>query len=412
MSEDVVIRAENISKTFKLPHEKNSSIKSAIVNFYKRNKGYETQEALKDISFEIKKGEFFGIVGRNGSGKSTLLKILAGIYAVDSGKLEVNGTLTPFIELGVGFNQELTGRENIFLNGALLGFDRATMSRMYDDIVKFAELERFMDQKLKNYSSGMQVRLAFSIAIRAESDILLIDEVLAVGDALFQQKCYDYFDKLKKSGKTVVFISHDMGAIQSFCDRAMLINDGIFIEEGKPPIVTKRYSDLLAEKSSSNRFENQNITHTGTGGAEITKCEIINSQGKPTEKIKEEEGFSVRIHYTATKNIPEPTLGIGIMGEKGESIIGPNTKDQNIIIKQLHGKGYFQATFNTNMLSSGVYSIRAGIFNTSNVVPYDFVENLAELKIVGEKRYGYLNITPSWKIEVIEKAENAKKSNS
>src|SRR6201996_9309255 len=183
MADDIAIKVNHVSKDFKLPHEKNNSIKSAAVNFYKRNKGYEIQNALKDISFEIKKGEFFGIVGRNGSGKSTLLKMLAGIYTPTRGNIQVNGKLTPFIELGVGFNPELTGRENVFLNGALLGFNRKEMDVMYDDIVAFAEIEKFMDQKLKNYSSGMQVRLAFSIATRAQSDILLIDEVLAVGDA-------------------------------------------------------------------------------------------------------------------------------------------------------------------------------------------------------------------------------------
>jgi ABC-2 type transport system ATP-binding protein len=173
MADEVAIKVEKVSKTFKLPHEKNTSIKSAVVNFYRRKRSFEAQEVLKNVSFEIKKGEFFGIVGRNGSGKSTLLKMLAGIYIPTDGEIHVKGKLTPFIELGVGFNPELTGRENVFLNGALLGFNRSEMQAMYDDIVSFAELERFMDQKLKNYSSGMQVRLAFSIAIRANTDILL-----------------------------------------------------------------------------------------------------------------------------------------------------------------------------------------------------------------------------------------------
>jgi ABC-2 type transport system ATP-binding protein len=186
MSDEVAIKVENVSKTFKLPHEKANSLKSAVVNFWHSDRTFENQKALSDISFEVKKGEFFGIVGRNGSGKSTLLKLLAGIYTPSKGEIRINGKLTPFIELGVGFNPELTGRENVFLNGALLGFSRKEMEVMYEDIVKFAELRRFMDQKLKNYSSGMQVRLAFSIAIRAQSDILVLDEVLAVGDSNFQ----------------------------------------------------------------------------------------------------------------------------------------------------------------------------------------------------------------------------------
>src|ERR1017187_9842497 len=169
MAEEIVITVDHVSKTFRLPHEKNNSIKSAVINFYRRRRTFEKQRVLNDISFDIKKGEFFGIVGRNGSGKSTLLKLLAGIYSPSRGSITVNGKLTPFIELGVGFNPELTGRENVFLNGALLGFNRNEMNALYHDIVAFAELERFMDQKLKNYSSGIQVRLAFSIAIRAKS---------------------------------------------------------------------------------------------------------------------------------------------------------------------------------------------------------------------------------------------------
>ena len=178
---------KDLYKTFRLPHEKHSGIKQAAVGIFKGNKGFETQKVLNDISFEIKQGEFFGIVGRNGSGKSTLLKLLAGIYTPDKGLVQVKGSLMPFIELGVGFNPELTGRENVYMNGALLGFGHEEMDAMYDDIVAFAEIEKFMDQKLKNYSSGMQVRLAFSIAIKSEADILLIDEVLAVGDVVTVQ---------------------------------------------------------------------------------------------------------------------------------------------------------------------------------------------------------------------------------
>jgi ABC-2 type transport system ATP-binding protein len=232
MNDDIAVSVNHVSKDFKLPLEKNTSIKSAFIHFYKRNKGFEVQQALKDVSFEVKKGDFFGIVGRNGSGKSTLLKLLAGIYTPTGGSVQVNGKLTPFIELGVGFNPELTGRENVFLNGALLGFSRKEMHRMYKDIVNFAELKRFMDQKLKNYSSGMQVRLAFSIAIRAQSDILLLDEVLAVGDAEFQQKCFDYFETLKRDNKTVVFVSHDMSAVARFCNRAIYIEEGTLKQSG------------------------------------------------------------------------------------------------------------------------------------------------------------------------------------
>jgi ABC-2 type transport system ATP-binding protein len=244
VGDDIAIKVEHVGKVFKLPHERQTSIKGSLVNLLRSGRGtFEKQEVLKDISFEVKKGEFFGIVGRNGSGKSTLLKMLAGIYIPTRGNIQVNGKLTPFIELGVGFNPELTGRENVFLNGALLGFSRKEMTAMYDDIVAFAELERFMDQKLKNYSSGMQVRLAFSIAIRANTDILVLDEVLAVGDSAFQQKCFDYFAKLKRDKKTVILVTHGMAQVERFCDRAILIEKGEIVEDGPAPIVASKYEN-------------------------------------------------------------------------------------------------------------------------------------------------------------------------
>lgn len=245
------IKVENLNKSFKLPHEKHNSIKSLFLNIFKGRTTYEKQEVLKDISFEIKKGEFFGIVGKNGSGKSTLLKLLSGIYNPDSGQVIVDGKLTPFIELGVGFNPELTGRENVYLNGALLGFSRSEMDSMYSEIVKFAELEKFMDQKLKNYSSGMQVRLAFSISIMAKSDILLFDEVLAVGDAAFQQKCYDYFEqKLKSKSTTIILVTHDMTFVRHFCERTMLVDNGEIVMIGSSEEAAEKYMKLNKIKKS------------------------------------------------------------------------------------------------------------------------------------------------------------------
>ena len=190
---NIAVKVEHVSKFFKLPTEASQSLRTTMVNRFKGIKGYKEQHVLKDISFEVEKGDFFGILGRNGSGKSTLLKIISQIYEPEHGSVTVNGKLVSFIELGVGFNPELTGRENVYLNGALLGFSREEIDEMYDDIVDFAELKEFMNQKLKNYSSGMQVRLAFSVAIKAQGDVLILDEVLAVGDEAFQRKCNDYF---------------------------------------------------------------------------------------------------------------------------------------------------------------------------------------------------------------------------
>lgn len=240
---NIAISVSNLYKSFRLPTERSLSLKQAIFNTLRGIKGYKTQKVLNGISLKIKKGEFVGIVGRNGSGKSTLLKTLAGIYYPEKGDIIINGNLIPFIELGVGFNPELTGRENVYLNGALLGFSHKEMEAMYDEIWKFAELEEFQDQKLKNYSSGMQVRLAFSIAIRARGDILLLDEVLAVGDAAFQQKCEKYFKSLH-GNQSVILVTHSMQNITKFCDRAILIENGRITLEGDPKKVAKAYKNL------------------------------------------------------------------------------------------------------------------------------------------------------------------------
>lgn len=241
---ELAISVRNLHKSFKLPTEQSFGLKQAIFNRLRGIKGYREQKVLKGIDFDIKKGDFIGIVGRNGSGKSTLLKILAGIYYPEKGEIVVNGNLIPFIELGVGFNPELTGRENVYMNGALLGFSNEEMDKMYNDIWEFAELKDFQDQKLKNYSSGMQVRLAFSIAIRARGDILLLDEVLAVGDAAFQQKCEKYFETLKNKKQTVILVTHSMDNVRKFCNRAILIEDGKIKEEGAPDKIADAYLKL------------------------------------------------------------------------------------------------------------------------------------------------------------------------
>lgn len=245
---DVAIEVKNVKKSFYLPHYSNDSLKRAITQVFKpKEKGGEVFNALNGVSFQVKKGDFFGILGRNGSGKSTLLKIISEIYQPTSGSVTRSGKVVAFIELGVGFKKELTGRENVFLNGALLGFSKSEIEAMYDDIVEFAELEKFMDQKLKNYSSGMKVRLAFSVAIRAKADVLILDEVLAVGDAPFKKKCNDYFRSLKDSDRTVILVTHGMGAVREFCNRGIVIEDGKIIFDGSGEEAADKYLELFGD---------------------------------------------------------------------------------------------------------------------------------------------------------------------
>jgi ABC-type polysaccharide/polyol phosphate transport system ATPase subunit len=238
-----VIRVEDVSKAFRIPEEQMHTLKERALHPMRRT-GYNSFKALQGISFEVKEGEFYGIVGRNGSGKSTLLKCLAGIYSADRGRIWITGRMSPFIELGVGFNPDLAARDNVVLNGIMLGLTPREARARYEHVIEFAELEEFQELKLKNYSSGMHVRLAFSVAIQVDADVLLIDEVLAVGDASFQQKCFDVFNRLRDEGRTIVLVTHDMGAVTRFCHRALLLEHGDIVVEGDPEDVANHYLEL------------------------------------------------------------------------------------------------------------------------------------------------------------------------
>jgi ABC-type polysaccharide/polyol phosphate transport system ATPase subunit len=237
------VSVERVSKAFRLPHQQYNTLKERALHPF-RSRTFDVLRAVQDVSIEIPRGEFFGIVGRNGSGKSTLLKCVAGIYDVDEGQVEINGRLSPFIELGVGFNPDLTARDNVIINAVMLVLSRKQARERFDDIIAFAGLEDFLDLRLKNYSSGMTVRLAFSVAIQVDAEILLIDEVLAVGDAAFQQKCFDEFHRLKKDGRTILFVTHDMSSVERFCDRAMLLDKGRMIQLGEPAVIARAYNEL------------------------------------------------------------------------------------------------------------------------------------------------------------------------
>lgn len=330
---EIAIKVENLTKTFHIPIEAHNGIKQKLINTLKGRKGFREFTPLRNISFEIEKGDFFGIVGRNGSGKSTLLKSLAGIYTPNGGSVYINGTLVPFIELGVGFNPELTGRENVYLNGALLGFSHKQMEKMYDDIVEFAELEDFMEERLKNYSSGMQVRLAFSIAIRAEGDILLLDEVLAVGDEAFQRKCYDYFGELKRKGKTVILVSHSMSAVEQFCDKAMLIEDGEIKKIGSSVEVASLYSNLFLDQyKTDNKRANKKRQEEAEDEIRSKNIFIENvdiaQNGKSTDIIEAYKPFEVRVAIKSKVDIKDAILGINIVNSRNHIVLatGVGTK--------------------------------------------------------------------------------------
>ncbi|MBI2588980.1 ABC transporter ATP-binding protein [Candidatus Saccharibacteria bacterium] len=375
--DDIAVSVKNLYKEFKLPHERKNSLKEWVVHF--KRPTYERLQALSDINFEVKKGEFFGIVGRNGSGKSTLLKIIAGIYQPTSGRVQVHGSLTPFIELGIGFNPELTGRENVFLNGAILGLTRKEVKAKYHEIVAFAELQKFMDQKLKNYSSGMQVRLAFSIAIQAHNDILLIDEVLAVGDAAFQRKCFGVFKDIKNHGKTVIFVTHDMGAVQEYCDRAMMIADSHMLIIGKPREVALRY-----EVANSASEQSVQTGPTKSSRPLNPPLKLLNlktrSPKKATSHFERGEDILVDIDFRV-HNLNEPVqFNLFLVRPDGRYLAGINTTSDLGQFKPQEGKNRITCRLKAGQLTKGDYFVNAAVYNHASKL-IDVLDTSYDIKV-------------------------------
>ena len=395
-----VITVGNISKQFSIPHEKIGTVKGALVNVLRKNPA-EKFYALKNVSFEIKKGEFFGIIGRNGSGKSTLLKILAGVYTADNGFMEINGRISPFLELGIGFNPELSGRDNIYLNATVLGLAKKEIDEKFDSIVAFSELERFIDQKIKNYSSGMQVRLAFSVAIHANREILLMDEVLAVGDTNFQSKCLEEFSRYKELGKTVILVSHDINTIKTYCDKAILLRNGMLVKYGPANDVVNEYirgniedEELRTEHKRSNlpRMEN-NLDNPVT----ITHVKIFNRTGEEKNVFENSDKITIRIFYNNIKKIKKAVFGIEIYSLSGCRLFGTHTKFNNKIILLDEDNSHIDFSFEANRLLNGQFFLSPAIANESCQIMYDYKDRAYSFKINGDNMdEGFININGKW----------------
>jgi ABC-2 type transport system ATP-binding protein len=385
MAKSIALSVDHVFKDFRLPHQKVTTMKRAILELVtSRSRHIELQHALQDVTFEVEKGEFFGIVGRNGSGKSTLLKILAGIYQPNRGHVTVQGRVVPFIELGVGFNGELTGRENVFLNGALLGFSVSEIKAMYQDIVEFAELGQFMDQKLKNYSSGMQVRLAFSLATRAQADVLLVDEVLAVGDADFQRKCYDYFKSLKKAGTTVVFVTHDMNAVREYCDRAILIDDSRLAAAGSAEDIAQAYTKLFAAAEDSEEQLSQ-PTHTGQRWGD---GDIMYDRAKLTFEAHDQLKLVARAEAKA--NVSGPVFGFSIHAADGQAVFGSNTLNKKLKSRNVKTGQFITLEWTLpNILADGTYTITVTAHDVTGSKVYDWYDDALEFQVRNDEKVPY-----------------------
>jgi ABC-type polysaccharide/polyol phosphate transport system ATPase subunit len=394
---DTVVRVEHLRKTFVIPHESYNSLKHSVLNIF-RPKRFTRFDALENINFSVERGEFFGIVGRNGSGKSTLLKLLAQIYVPTHGNIHINGRLSPFIELGVGFNMELTGRENVYLNGAILGLSRKEIDRIFDDIVEFAELKEFIDQRLKNYSSGMQVRLAFSIAIRASKGILLIDEVLAVGDSAFQKKCFDKFYELKRDpDNTIIFVTHDMSAVKRFCDRVLIIDKGRQIAITDPEEAEMIYNDLNAMDQPAVQTTGYN-KRWGTHKATIKTVDFINPKNPKGGYAHTGRPLQIKISFGDSDLPPDTPLFIGLAfySQSGTKIAGPNSQDVDITL----GAGSVTYTIDRLTLAGGPHEVTVALFNKNTLEEYDVFDRGFRMEVKGaDSIYGETVFDGTWSAE-------------
>jgi ABC-type polysaccharide/polyol phosphate transport system ATPase subunit len=360
-----VVSMEGAYKTFKIPHQQYHTLKERALHPF-RARTFDAFHALNDVSLQVPRGEFFGIVGRNGSGKSTLLKCLAGIYQLDGGNLSIEGRLSPFIELGVGFNPDLAARDNVIINAVMMGLPRDEARERFEEIIAFAELEEFVDLKLKNYSSGMAVRLGFATATRVDADILLVDEVLAVGDASFQQKCFEVFQRLKNDGKTILFVTHDMGLVERFCDRAMLLERGRVMSVGDPHEIGLLYNQVNFGDLVHRPPENGGAS-TGRP-VEIRSC-WFEVGGEPVIDLPHGERLAILAEVRFNERIEDPIFGLSLRNEVGHTIFattsqwahprtgsyGPDeTVTMHVEVDAWFGPGRYRATPSVARAGSGV----------------------------------------------------------
>jgi ABC-type polysaccharide/polyol phosphate transport system ATPase subunit len=350
-----MLAAQGVHKRFKVPEERSHTLKERALHPLRRSRNEELH-ALKGISFAVEPGEFFGIVGRNGSGKSTLLKCLAGIYRTDTGKIWCNGRMSTFIELGVGFNPDLAAYENVTLNGIMLGLSPREARARYERVIEFAELEEFQDLKLKNYSSGMHVRLAFSVAIQVDADILLIDEVLAVGDAAFQQKCFDVFNRMREEGRTIVFVTHDMGAVTRFCHRAMLLERGELVGIGDPREIADRYLEIAFGREVGYQDPDVGSARMGDGAARVTDVWLGDDPNDRRAVAPQSEPMTLKVLVTFNSDVRDPAVSMTLLNDQRQPVVVATTTQDH---EQTGGfkdgeHALFSFSFH-NMLAPGRY---------------------------------------------------------
>ncbi|MDG6256468.1 MAG: ABC transporter ATP-binding protein [Methanomicrobiaceae archaeon] len=399
-----IIDVEQVEKQFRIPHEKRTTLFEALTGLMRPNH-YETFAALKDITFSVEEGEMFGVIGENGSGKSTLLKLLANIMRPTKGTIRVERKVTPFLELGVGFNPDFTAVENIRTYATILGLTRREIEGRTGEILEFAGLERFRDTKLKNFSSGMQVRLAFSTAIQTNPEILLMDEVLAVGDMDFQQKCLDVLNQYRKEGVTIVFVSHDLGSVRRFCDRTLLLRHGEQVALGETNEVIDRYvygehgdsSTPIDDEGGDAAPEGQDSSRWGNRKVEITGVGFFDKFGKEATRFNTFDPMTIRIYYEAHERVQNPVFGIAIYSEQGIQIYGTNTELKDIQIEHINGEGHIDLQIDRIPMLSGRFLLTVAV-HTHIGERYDWQDKAYAFDVIHTGRDdGLFDIPCSWR---------------
>ena len=390
----VAVRVDGVSKRYRRYHERNQSLKASVMRG--RRARYEEFWALRDVSFDITDGLTFGLIGENGSGKSTLLKCIARILRPEEGRTEVNGKVSALLELGAGFHPELSGRENVYLNGALLGMGKREINRRFDDIVGFAGLEEFIDAPVKNYSSGMYVRLGFAVAINVDPDVLLVDEVLAVGDAQFQERCIEKFGDLRAAGKTIVIVSHALESVRNLCDEAALLEHGVLQQVGPTGDVIDQYLD---EVHANRADASEDGSRFGSGEARIERVELLGPDGRSTHCVRTGDSVTFRFHYRAIQPVERPVFGLAVYRTDGTHVTGPNTRDGDLVPDKIDGRGHVDFHVDRLLLLPGSYDLSASLYDFHIGHAFDSRNRVLRFDVsngVPHERFGIVALGGTW----------------
>ena len=414
--EEVIINVEHLNKMYKLYNRQRDRVKDAL-GLGKKEQLYKEHYALKDVSMQVHKGETVGIIGTNGSGKSTILKIITGVLSPTSGEVEINGRISALLELGAGFNMEFTGIENVYLNGTMNGFSEEEIDARLEAILDFADIGEFVNQKVKTYSSGMFVRLAFALAINIDPEILVVDEALSVGDVFFQNKCYHKFEEFKKDGKTILFVSHDLSSISKYCDRVILLNQGEKMAEGRPKEIIDIYKKVLVNQTTSamsgsekvdengrligslNRNQKEGLWKSymtlnpsndtyGSGLAEIEDFCLIDNAGNIANTVIKGDMYSVKVKAVFHTSISEPILAVSIKNRMGVEITGTNTMFEKLSTGECDDGDEIVAVFTQKMmLQGGDYLISLGLvgYREGNFTVYHRLYDIFNVQVISSK---------------------------